>query len=425
MSKYFLILKYLFRIPDLRKRVLIILFLLLIFRLTANIPLPDINLEKIQNFLAGNQLFGLINIFSGNALSRFSIALLGVAPYITAVIILQLLTLIFPQLKELYYEQGEIGRAKFNQFARILTLPLAGLQAFGFLSFLRAQGVISPTSFFDLFRDVIIVTTGSMFLMWIGELISEQKLANGISLLIFAGIVANFPQIGGQIFVTFSIADIEKYLIFAILSLFVVAGIVLINESERKIPLTFARRVRGTKMYGGANTYLPVKINNAGVIPIIFAISVLIAPATFAQILSATGSQTLMKISTEFQKILNNNLIYGFLYFILVFAFTYFYTSITFEPHELAVNLQKNGAFIPGIRPGKETEIYLSRVVHRTTFWGGIFLGLVAVLPIITQAFTGMQFLTIGGTSILIVVAVAIETFKQIEAELSARKYEV
>jgi preprotein translocase subunit SecY len=421
--KIFNIFKKLFLYQDLRKRALTVLLLLLFTRFLANIPLPDVDLEKFKTLFEANQFLGFINIFSGGALSNFSIALLGLGPYITAIIILQLLTFVYPRLKEMYYEEGEIGRAKFNQYGRILTVPLALIQSFGFLNFLNSQGVIFLTPL-TLIRDAIIVTCGVIILMWIGELITEQKLGNGISLIIFSGIVAQTPQILLQAYATFSLEKLQIYIPFLILAILIIAGIVFINEAERRIQLVFAKRVRGTKLYGGASTYLPVRIAQAGVIPIIFAIALLLFPQTLAQFLALTKIEffdTLLKSLTSF---LNNQFLFSFLYFILVFAFTYLYTSITFNPEEISKNLQSAGAFIPGLRPGKETEKYLKNIVSRLTFFGGLFLGFIAILPYLFQFLTKTQFLAIGGTSILILVSVAIETVKQIQSELSLREYE-
>jgi preprotein translocase subunit SecY len=421
--KIFNIFKKLFLYQDLRKRALTVIFLLLFTRFLANIPLPDVDLEKFKTLFEANQFLGFINIFSGGALSNFSIALLGLGPYITAIIILQLLTFVYPRLKEMYYEEGEIGRAKFNQYARILTVPLALIQSFGFLNFLNAQGVIFLTPL-TLIRDAIIVTCGVIILMWIGELITEKKLGNGISLIIFSGIVAGTPQIFLQAYATFSLEKLQIYIPFLILAILIVAGIVFINEAERRIQLVFAKRVRGTKLYGGASTYLPVRIAQAGVIPIIFAIALLLFPQTLAQFLALTKIEffnTLLKSLNDF---LNNHFLFSSLYFILVFAFTYLYTSITFNPEEISKNLQSAGAFVPGLRPGKETEKYFKNIVSRLTFFGGLFLGFIAILPYLFQFLTKTQFLAIGGTSILIVVSVAIETVKKIQSELSLREYE-
>jgi preprotein translocase subunit SecY len=374
------------RSKDLRKRVFIILILLGIFRLTANIPLPGVDIARIKNLLQANQYLGLLNIFTGNTLQNFSIALLGLGPYITAVIIMQLLTLVYPRLKEMYYEEGEIGRAKFNQYARILTVPLCILQAFGFLKFLEAQGILFFYSYFEIIRDVIIITCGTIFLMWIGELITEQKLANGISFLIFSGIVARGPVVFQQAIINFSIDKLNSYIFLIVIAILIIACIVFINEAERRIPLNFSKRVRGTKLYGGVSTYLPIKINQAGVIPIIFAISILLFPATFLQILSASGIELFKNLAQD-------------------------------------INSFYQGAFIPGIRPGKETAEFLSKTVNRITLFGGIFLGFIAILPYIVESITKLPFAGIGGTSILILVSVAIETLRQIDAELGARRY--
>lgn len=418
-------LKQLSKYKDLRLRALKVLGLLIFFRVLANIPLPEVDLERFKTLFESNQFLGFINIFSGGALSNFSIALLGIGPYITAVIIMQLLTFVYPRLKKMYYEEGEKGRAKFNQYARMLTVPLALIQSFGFLNFLQSQGIIYFPNFFYLLRDAFVVTGSTLILMWIGELITEQKLGNGISLIVFSGIVAGFPQILFQIYATFSLEKLQIYIPFIILALLITAGIVYINEAERRIPLVFAKRVRGTKIYGGASTYLPVRITQAGVIPIIFAIALLLFPQTLVQFLALTKIQVFNELLKDINALTNNLALFALLYFILVFAFTYLYTSIAFNPEEISKNLQKSGAFIPGIRPGKETEKHLKQIVSRLTFFGGIFLGIVAILPYIFQIITKTQFLAIGGTSLLIVVSVAIETLKQINSELSLRKYEV
>jgi preprotein translocase subunit SecY len=416
-------LKNLFKYSDLRKRFLWVIALLLFFRVLANIPLPDVDLNRFRNLFESNQFLGFINIFSGGALSNFSIALLGLGPYITAIIILQLLTFVYPRLKEMYYEEGEVGRAKFNQYARMLTLPLSLVQSFGFLNFLQSQQIIALTPFF-MIRDAIIVTTSVIILMWLGELITEQKLGNGISLIIFSGIVAGAPNVLYQALATFTIEKLQIYIPFVILALAIVSGIVFLNEAERRIQLVFAKRVRGMKLYGGANTYLPIRITQAGVIPIIFAIALLLFPQTLIQFLALTKITFFQDLLSKVNSFLNNQFIFAFLYFLFVFVFTYLYTSITFNPEEISKNLQSAGAFVPGLRPGKETEKYFRNIVSRLTFFGGVFLGVIAILPYIFQFLTKTNFLAIGGTSILIVVSVAIETVKQIESELSLRRYE-
>jgi len=413
-----------FRIPDLRNRIFFVIALLAVFRLLAVIPVPGVNVAQLRAFFADHQFFGLLNIFSGGALSNFSIAMLGVGPYITATIIFQLLTLIFPRIKEMYYEEGEAGRAKFNQYSRYLTVPLAIVQAFAFLTLLKNQGALGPIAGFDMFRNVMLVTAGSIFLMWLGELITEKKIGNGISLIIFAGIVAGVPNAIRQNILTYDPSKIPTYLAFFAVALVVIAGVVLINESERKIPVNYAKRVRGMRLYGGVSTYLPLRVNQAGVIPIIFALSILLFPPTIAQILSATQNQQLLKAALWLQRLFADQTTYGVMYFLLVVIFTYFYTFITFEPNEIATNLQKQGGFIPGIRPGTTTAGYLSKIVTRVTLLGAVFLGSIAVLPLVLQGVTGITTLTLGGTSLLIVVSVALETMRQIKAQLVMREYE-
>lgn len=420
---FFNLFRKLFIFEDLKKRTLIVLGLLILTRVLANIPLPDVNIERFKALFESNQFLGFINIFSGGALQNLSIALLGLGPYITAIIILQLLTFVYPRLKEMYYEEGEQGRAKFNQYARYLTVPLSLIQAFGFLNFLASQGIII-VNYLTLLRDAVVITCGVLILIWLGELITEQKLGNGISLIIFSGIVSTWPQALFQAYATFSIEKIQIYIPFVILAILVLAGIVFINEAERRIQIIFSKRVRGTKIYGGANTYLPIRITQSGVIPIIFAISLLLFPQTLVQFLALTKIEVFNDLLKSLNAFLNNAFVFSIFYFILVFAFTYLYTSITFNPEEISKNLQTSGALVPGLRPGKETEKYFKSIVSRLTFFGGLFLGFIAILPYLFQFLTKTKFLAIGGTSILIVVSVAIETVKQIRSELSLREYE-
>ncbi len=414
----------LFKIPDLRNKIFVVAFLLIAFRLLAVIPIPGIDLERLQQFLASNQLLGFLNVFSGGTLSNLSILMLGVGPYITATIIMQLLTMIFPSLKVLYYEEGAVGRAKFNRISRFITVPLAALQSYGFLNLLKSQSIIGSLGLSDLIRNIIVITAGSMLLVWIGELINERKIGNGISLIIFAGIVSAIPQFVKQAIVSFDPATLPTYITFVILAAVIIAGVVFVNQGERKIPVAYSKRVRGNKMYGGATSYLPLRVNQAGVIPIIFAISILLFPQFFAQIASVFSPDLSLRLNDIVSKVLNNQLIYGVSYFLLVVLFTYFYTSITFDPKEIAKNLQQSGGFVPGIRPGEPTAEFLGDVTNRVTLFGAIFLGLVAVLPTITQAITGVATLTIGGTALLIVVSVVLETIKQIDSQLVMREYE-
>jgi len=413
-----------FKIPDLRKKILMVAFLLVIFRIFAAVPIPGIDAAQLQNFFASNQLFSFLNVFSGGGLSNLSIMMLGVGPYITGSIIMQLLTIIFPSLKKAYHEEGPEGRAKFNRYSRYLTVPLAILQGYGFLNLLIAQGVLERLPFFSLIANVLVITTGSILLMWIGELITEYKVGNGISLIIFAGIVSALPQqIAGSIF-NYTPDVLPTYLAFIVLSIVVIAGIVFISEGERKIPVSYAKQVRGNKMYGGAASYLPLRVNQAGVIPIIFAISVLLFPQFIAQALAIISPELSFRVNGFVNDIFGNLIIYSVIYFILVVIFTFFYTAVTFDPSEISKNLQKSGGFIPGIRPGEHTREFIAKIVYRITFFGALFLGLVAILPNVTQIITGISSLTLGGTALLIVVAVALEVMKQLESQLVMREYE-
>ncbi|MBU4348624.1 preprotein translocase subunit SecY [Patescibacteria group bacterium] len=417
-------LKQIFKTPELRKKIFIVASLLLVFRVFATIPIPSVDFEKLKMLLSSSQLLGLFDLFSGGGISSLSVVMLGVGPYITATIVMQLLTMVFPYLKEIYYEQGEMGRAKFNRISRYLTVPLAALQGYGFLNLLQSQQVLITPSTFDILRNVVIITAGSMLLVWIGELISEQKIGNGISLLIFAGIVGRLPQIVKSLYFNYSPSQITTYASFVIMAIVVIAGVVFVNEGERKIPVSYSRRVRGNKMYGGVSTYLPLKVNQAGVIPIIFAISILLLPQFLAQASAFISPDFSLTFNNVVNSFLGNHAIYSLAYFLLVFAFTYFYTAITFDPSEISKNLQRSGGFIPGIRPGEPSATYLGKVINRITLFGALFLGLVAVLPNIMRIFTGVEALTLGGAGLLIVVAVALEVKKQIDSQLAMRDYE-
>jgi preprotein translocase subunit SecY len=408
----------------LRKKILAVAFLLVVFRLFAAIPIPGIDPVRLKEFLSSSQLFGFLNIFAGGGFSNLSIMMLGLGPYITATIIMQLLTIISPRLKSYYYEEGAEGRAKFNRASRYLTVPLAALQAYGFLNLLISQRVLAQLSFLEVLANVVVITAGSVFLMWLGELISEYKIGNGISLIIFAGIVSHIPQVIASAIASYTPEVISTYLAFVVLAVVVIAGVVFVNEGERKIPISYAKQVRGMKLYGGVSSYLPLKVNQAGVIPIIFAISILLFPQFIAQITAVFSQPLSIKLNEIVNSFFNNIFIYSLLYFVLVVLFTYFYTAVTFDPKEIAKNLQRSGAFIPGTRPGQSTAEVIAKVVYRTTFFGALFLGVIAILPNITHILTGVQILTIGGTALLIVVAVALEVMKQIESQLTVREYE-
>lgn len=414
----------LFRVPDLRKKVLFILGVLVLFRIAAAIPVPGVDIGRLKDFIAGNQFFGLFNIFSGGALDNLSIVMLGVGPFITASIIMQLLTMVVPRFKEMYQEEGEAGRARFNQYSRLLAVPLALLQSYGLLVLLSRQNVIGDIGVFGYATNMIVATAGSLLLMWLGELITEKGIGNGVSLIIFAGIVSRIPRDFQQELFNFTPDKLPVYLAFLAASLAVIAGVVIISEGQRNVPVSYAKRIRGQRMYGGVSTHLPLRVNQAGVIPIIFAISLLLFPGLLGSFLAGASNPVLQKISAMLLEILNNQLIYGLVYFVLVFAFTYFYTAVTFDPNSIAENIQKQGGFILGVRPGRPTSEMLSHILNRITLAGGLFLGIVAVLPLAVQGVFRIQSLTLGGTALLIVVSVVLETVKQVEAQLVTREYE-
>ena len=407
----------------LRKKVLCVFAALIVFRLFAAIPIPGIDTLALNRFLSNNQFLGILNIFSGGGLTNLSIIMLGVGPYITGSIIMQLLTIMIPTLKRIYHEEGEAGRKRFTQYSRLLTVPLAAIQGFALLSILENQSILTNLTVFDQITNLFIVIAGSVLLMWIGELVSEFGIGNGVSLIIFAGIVSTLPSQVSQLIFTFDTPQIPLYLGFLVFGLLVIAAIVLVTEAERPIPVTYAKRVRGMKMYGGGSTYLPLRVNQAGVIPIIFGLAILSFPQMIGTVLSRFGNAIIAKISSILLSFTQTSILYGVLYFVLVFLFTYFYTAITFDPEALSTNLQKNGAFIPGIRPGPSTSGYISKVLSRITLLGAVFLGFIAVLPIIMQHITGIASLALGGTSILIVVSVVLDLMKKVDAQISMREY--
>ena len=417
---------FIFKIQDLRKKILFILFIFGVFRLAANLPIPGIDRGRLDEFFGSNQIFGLLNIFSGGALEQLSVVMLGLGPFITATIMLQLMTMIFPKLKEMYQESGEQGRQKFNQYGRMLTVPLALLQGFGFITLLTRQNVIAPLGFFDLITTLITVTAGAIFLMWLGELISEKGIGNGISLMIFAGIVASVPLSVRNLILTATRDQIPTIIAFFVLAIVIIAGVVIVNEARRNIPVSYAKRIRGGKMYGGVSTFLPLSLNPAGVIPIIFALSIMLFPSMIANFLGASSTGVVVRIAEILNAFSANIWLYGFFYFFLVVLFTYFYTAVTFNPDTVATNLQKQGGFVPGIRPGKPTAQHLYYILNRTLLVGALFLGTIAVLPSVVQGMTGITTFAflVGGTSILIVVSVLLVTIRQIDAQLAMRDYE-
>lgn len=419
-------LKQIFKVKDIRNKILFTLLMLVIFRVAAVIPVPGVDTSALKDFLQGNQLFGLLNIFSGGGLSNLSIVMLGVGPYITSSIIIQLLTMVIPKLARMAKDEGEEGRRKINQMTRYFTVPLAALQTYSLIVLMnRGERPLIPNlDIFSFLIIIIVVTAGTVFLMWIGELISEKGVGNGVSLIIFAGIIAGIPSSLQQTLAVYDPTKITGIIAFGAIAIVVIAGVVLITEGQRNIPVSYAKRVVGRKMYGGVQTHLPLRVNQAGVMPIIFAISILLFPGVIAQFLAGVNVAWIAEGAGKLAAIFQDRLFYGSFYFILVVFFTYFYTSITFDPKNISENIQKHGGFIPGIRPGKNTESYLHRIVNRITLTGAIFLGLIAILPYIVQAATSVQTLTLGGTALLIVVSVVIETMKQIESQLVMRDYE-
>ena len=414
------------KIKDLRNSIIFVIGILVLFRFAAHIPIPVVNSENLSAFFAQNEIFGLINIFSGGGLEAFSIVALGVAPYITSSIIFQLLTMVIPSLEALAKE-GEAGRQRINQYTRVLVVPLAMLQGYGLVRLLQSSSanVIPPDISVLSFSTIIItLTAGTIFLMWLGELISERHIGNGISILIFAGIVSGIPGSVGNLFVNFEASEAQNIVLFLIIALVTIVGIVLITEAQRNVPVSYARRIRGMRMYGGTSAHLPLRVNQAGMIPIIFAISLVLFPPLIAQFLTRINNDFIVRASQFIMRIFQpDHIIYTTVYFLLVVGFTYFYTFVIFHPQQIAENLQKQGGFIPGIRPGKTTADFLNHIVSRIVLAGALFLGVLALLPFIMQLTTGLS-IAISGASLLIVVGVVIDIVKQIESQLTMREYE-
>jgi len=409
---------------DLRNKILYVLAMLVVFRIAAHVPIPGIGLQSLKQFFSQNQVLGLLNIFTGGGLENFSVVMLGVGPYITASIIFQLLAMIVPKLEEMSKESG--GQQKINSYTRWLTVPLAGLQGYGFITILQRQSgnLLGTLTLFQWTTAIITIMAGTILLMWLGELISEKKIGNGISLIIFAGIVSGLPAALQRTLVVFNPSQALNILVFLAIAVVTIIAVVIMTEGQRNIPVNYARRIRGNRMYGGASTHLPLRVNMAGVIPIIFAISIILFPPMISQFFVGASSAWLAGAARFVINLFQNQIFYGVIYFILVFAFTYFYTYIVFHPNQIAENLQKQGGFIPGIRPGRHTESYLQSTVNKILLAGALFLGIIAILPIAMQPLTGMKTLVIGGTSLLIVVSVVIETVKQVDAQLTMRDYD-
>lgn len=414
-----------FKIVDLRRKILITIFLIITSRIIAHIPVGGVDLLALQNLFASSQLLGLLDIFSGGTLANFSLISLGLNPYINASIIMQLLTMISPTLENLSKE-GEYGRQKINQYTRILTVPLAVIQSIGMFVLLKNQGILGNLSPIQSLAIIVGMSAGTIFLMWLGELITEYGIGNGISILIFAGIVARLPVVLTQTVSIFDTGQLINILIFLGLAILVIGSVVFVNEARRQITVEYARRYLGGRQTGGTITYLPLRVNQAGVIPIIFAVSLVLLPSFASQFLAGVSQPQLSFLgrwlTIHFQP---QGIFYNIVYFLLVVGFTYFYTAVIFNPQKIADEIKKVGAFIPGIRPGSATAAFLNYILVRITFFGALFLGTIAILPSIASQLTGITTLILGGTGLLIVVSVIMDTAKHFESKLIERNYNV
>ncbi len=423
MNVFFRKFSTLFTDKTLRSKILFVIGVLFVFRFLAAIPVPGVDIARLDQFLSSNQFLGLFNVLSGGGLSTFSIVMLGVGPYITASIIMQVLSMMVPSLKELMQESGEAGRKTFNQYIRLLTVPISVLQAFSFIKYLQSQGAIGGLSLGALASNIIIITAGSMLLLWMSELINEFGIGSGSSIIIMAGILASLPPKISQFLFTLTTDQIPLVLLYIAIGLIVIVGVVYIYEAERPVKVTYARQVRGIRTLGGDESYLPLRLTQAGVMPIIFASSLLLFPQFLAGLFQTSHSLRLQAVSHGLTSFLQSTWLYSIVYFLLVVFFTYFYTAVTFDPKQIATNLQKNGAFIPGTRPGDATTNYLATIVTRITLVGSLFLGVVAVLPLIIRTTTGITAFAIGGTSLLIVVSVVIDLVRRVSAQISMQEY--
>jgi len=424
MKKFIQTLSKVYKDHELRKKILIVLGLFLVFRFLSHIPVTGVNVAQLQSFFGSNQLLGLLDVFSGGTLSNFSLLAVGIGPYIYASIVIQLAQQIYPKLEELQKE-GQYGRQKITQYTRYITIPLSILQSIGMYALLRSQGLISNLSPFELIAFVATMVAGTMVIMWIGELISEQNIGNGISLIIFAGNIGRIPVVIVQTISTITPEQVLNSGLLVVAAILMIASVVFVTEAVRKVPVLYARRIKGTKSESAQQTYLPLRLNSAGVVPIIFAVSIVLLPSLLSNYFLSSGKDALIGIGSFLQTYFSVTAIpYNILYFVLIFGFTYFYTAIVFNPQKVSEDIQERGGFIPGIRPGKPTAQYLNFVITRITLFGALFLGVVAILPNVLQAVTGITALIAGGTSILIVVAVVIETVKILETQLVSRSYE-
>jgi preprotein translocase subunit SecY len=414
-----------FKYRDLRNKVVWTLILLFIARLIAHTPIPGVDLSALQQVLAQNQFLGLMDLFTGGSLDRFSLAMMGVAPYINASIIMQLMTMALPSVEALSKE-GEYGRRKITQYTRWLAIPLSIIQGYGMVALLRQANVaiLGDTSMWGVIMLLLIVTAGSTLLMWLGELISEHGIGNGISMIIFVGILADLPSSLASTVVLTDLSQIVNLVIFAAVAILTIYLVVYITEGQRSIPIAYAGRGGGNRLYGGQSSNLPLRVNQAGVIPIIFALSLLMFPGLIASFFANARTLWIADFAAKVQQFFSDQTIYGVMYFLLVIFFTYFYTWVIFKPEQVAENIQKSGGFVPGIRPGKQTVDFLTFVSNRITLAGALFLGLIAVMPMVVQGFTGITSLSVGGTGLLIVVSVALDLMRQIRAQLIMKQYD-
>lgn len=409
---------------ELRNKLLFTLGIFLVYRLLAHIPVPGVDIQSIQSLFQGSQFLSLLNIFSGGTLANFSIVAVGISPFITASIILQLAAMVFPSIKELQ-KDGEAGREKITQYTRFLSVPLGVFQSISVLALLRSQNLLTTLDPLTIITMILTLVVGGMILMWLGELISLYGLGNGISMILFAGIISQLPQAFVQAVSVTTQQQVMTNGIFLILFMIIISFIVFMNEAIRKVPIQYAKRIRGSRSFGGQTTHLPIRVNVAGVMPIIFAVSIMLIPSFAGSLLIAQQNPSLISIG---QKITiwfgQTSPIYIAVYFAVVFAFTFFSAIIFFNTQDISEELKKSGAFIPGIRPGGPTKKFLDYVVSRITLAGALFLGFISILPSLAQIATGVSALAIGGTSVLIVVSVVLETAKQVESMLVGQNYD-
>ncbi len=424
MNRITALVRTVFKTPSLRNKLFFTAAIFFIFRLLAHIPLPSVDITQLRNLLGSSQFLSLLNVFSGGTLSNFSVVAVGINPYITATIVIQLASMVIPSLKEMQ-KDGESGRERVNQYARLLSVPLAVGQSISVLVLLRSQGLLLTSDPLSLIAMIVSLVAGALILTWLGELVSQYGLGNGISMILLGGILSQLPQAVSQLALVSSSDQLLVLSAFAVLFLFIIAAVVFMNEAVRKVSIQYAQRLRGSRVYGGQQTHLPIKVNVAGVMPIIFAVSIMLIPSFLARLLSATKQDSLIKLGQEMTALFaQTSMVYIVSYFVVVFAFTFFSALIFFNAEDISTELKKSGAFLPGIRPGGATKRFLEYVVMRVTVAGAVFLSLIAVMPSLAQRFTDIGSLAVSGTSVLIVVSVILETAKQIEGMLVEQNYD-